>query len=303
VDGLRSFVLLLMDSQISLEELVTPTPVQNLYNLFGELVLLHRYFMAIDRMSFLDLERDKCANRLRSFLFPFNESMQIVLREMGSALRFARDYYTDNREELGGDDLINVQTEQDVQMFLDGISRRNQIDYSSLLLDSLEEAIPVLKDQALPLLPEIERELKEFVKNYQERHDATQKRAQSWVPSAVQNLVWGSLEPTTRDISKIKDLPEQLENGIRYLKKLPKFLEDLKDHLQRMTSLTRADYENLGYSSIEGFKRLYANRVQCSSLLSRMSMEAGSFSLAFIRGKLFKLDEDMTYSSKFCKDV
>jgi hypothetical protein len=299
-----------MDSQISLEELVTSAPVQNLYDSYFELIFFYGHFMDIASVL-KDLKTDESANRLRNLFMPFDESMLTVVREMDNALSRAGRYYTGDREKLGND-LINVKTEQDVQLILDEITRGRQIYYGSFLLEPLEEAIPMLKDLALPLLPEIEIELKDFVERYRERYEATQQRAQSWVPTAVQNLVWGSLEPTTEDISKIEALPEHLEDGIRYLQKLPKFLEDLKDHLQRMMSLSRTDYETLGYSSIEGLKRLYANRAQCSSLFRGMSNSAGNLSLPFIwvkgfeldiDGKGFKGDKDITSSSKFRKDI
>jgi hypothetical protein len=301
-----------MVSQISLEELVTSTPVQNLDNLYSELTLFHRHFMYIDSVL-RDLKKDKCANRLQSLFMPFNESMDTVLCEMHYTLRRAGRYYADDHERLGGQDLINVKTEQDVRLLLDEITRGKQIYHGSFLLKSLEEAIPMLKDLALPSLPEIEMELKDFVERYRERYDATQQSAQSWVPTAVQNLVWGSFEPTTEDISKIEALPEHFENVTRYLQKIPKFLEDLRDHLQRMMSLSRTDYETLGYSSVEGFKRLYANRAQCSYLFRGMSNSAGNLVLPFIWGKGIKWgkyitsrskwDKDITPSSKFRKDI
>jgi hypothetical protein len=131
----------------------------------------------------------------------------------------------------------------------------------------------------------------------------TRQRAQSWIPFALQNLVWGSLEPATEDISKIEALPGKLENGIRYLQKLPNFLEDLKDHLERMTSLTRADYESLGYSSVEDFKHLYTNRSRSSSLLFSMYRRTFTLSFSFITREGSKLDKDTSFGTNSRKYV
>jgi hypothetical protein len=291
-----------MDSQISLEELATAVPVQNLYDLFDELFLFRQHLISITLMLFVTLKRDKCANRLKGLFLPFNEYMLIVTREMQSALTNAEWYYVHGREEVG-EDLTKVTTEHHVQALLDTISRRNRILYGERIIASLEEAIPILKDHALPLLPHIERELKIFVKGYQERYHMAQERAQSWIPFAIHDLVWGSPEPTIRDISKIEDLPEQLENGIQHMRKLPKFLEDLKDHFQRMTSLTRTDYESLGYSSTEGFKCLYVNRVRCASLFSNMGLRALELPSPFNIMEKSEEDGDVGFGSNFHKDT
>jgi hypothetical protein len=297
---LASYIPLLIDLQISPEELVTSVPVQNLYDLFDELYRFRQHFISITLMLFMHLKSDRRANRLKDLFLPFNEYMLIVTREMQGALANAEYYYAHGREEIG-EDLAKITTEQQVKALLDIISRRNRIFYGERVIASLEEAIPVLNDHALPLLPDIERELKVFVEDYQERHHVTQKRAQLWIPLAVHDIIWGSPEPTTRDISKIEVLPEQLDNGIQYLRKLLKFLEDLKNHFRRMTNITRTDYESLGYSSTEGFKCLYVNRVRCSSLFSNMGLRALELSSPFIITEDSKRDGDAGSGPNFHK--
>jgi hypothetical protein len=291
-----------MDSQVLLEELVTPIPVQKLRNKFDESIRFGQYFTSITAMMFIYLREDKCGNRLRNTLLPFDGHLCLAMQEMQRALDYATSYYAHIRE-TGEEDLTNTLTEQHVQMFLDKISRKNQIIYGQVILASLEEAIPILRDQALPLLPEIEIELEDFVKGYRERDDMAQKRAESWIPFGVQDFIWGSLEPTTKDVSEIAILRLYLERGTLYLQKLLKFLEDLKDHFQRMTSLTRADYEVLGYSSIEESRRLHANRLRCSSLFLEMSIMDPDLSIPFAIAKDYKLGQDIIPNQSFCKDI
>ncbi|PVF97014.1 hypothetical protein CPB86DRAFT_761024 [Serendipita vermifera] len=279
----------MFDTTIPPEELVTSTPVQNLYNEFIELLPFGPHFMSISVMMFINLEHDKCGNTLRSALLPLHGYMYTVIQEMTSALSSAASYYSPRREEREA--LEKVLTKDHIRKFLDDISRMNQIYYGQRMLAALEEAIPILRDQALPLLSGIELDLHSFVKDYKERHYSSQKRSDSWLPFAVQDLVWGSLEPTTQDLSGIEALPQQLNDGIQRLQKLPGFLENVKDHFQRLMALTRTDFESLGYSSPEEFKSLHATRLRCSSLFFDMARISGNLLLPFALSSRFRSEE------------
>ncbi|PVG00510.1 hypothetical protein CPB86DRAFT_824306 [Serendipita vermifera] len=285
----------MVDTAIALEELVTSIPVQKLYNEFHELSHFYQYFITITTMMFIKLKDDKCGNRLRSLLFAFNRYMHIVINEIDDALMDARGYYVDGPEEREA--LAKINTKDDVQSFLDAISRKKSAVYGQEIIAALEEAVPILKDNAFPLLEDIKMELQSYVKNYQERRSLSQRRSQSWLPFAVQDLVWGGLEEITRDVSGIEVLPETLNNGIQYLQRIPNFVENLKHHFQLMMTITQTDYESLGYSSLEGFKRLHENRLQCSSLLLDMARTGSDLPEPFAMTRNFELDDDVLPSS------
>ncbi|CAG8586096.1 4799_t:CDS:2 [Acaulospora colombiana] len=117
--------------------------------------------MSINTM-FADLQREKCASRLRNILFSFNEYMFIVIDGIDHALGTAGMYYV-----YGSEPIETIMTE------------------GQMILDALEEAIPILKDHALPFLPETQKELEFYIRDYRERYHRSQRRSQSWVPFAV----------------------------------------------------------------------------------------------------------------------
>lgn len=288
-------IQLLIDLQLASKEIVTSIPVQNLYDEFNELSHFYQYFMSITTTIYIKLKDDKCGNRLRGLLFAFNRYMHIVLNETDDALIGARGYYVDGPEEREA--LAKITTKADVRSFLDLISRKKATVYGQRIIAALEEAISILRDHALPLLEDIKMELQSYVKNYQERRSLSQRRSQSWLPLAVQDLVWGGLEEITQDITGIEVLPETLNNGIQYLQRIPNFVENLKRHFQLMMAITRTDYESLGYSSVEGFKRLHENRLQCSSLLLDMARTGSDLVEPFVMARDFELGDDVLPSS------
>lgn len=292
----------MLDTAIALEELVTSNPLQRFYNEFKELSSLGRSFSSLTGVMFWKLENDKLGNRLRDRLSTFNRYILASLDEVDKALLNARWFYIDKLEEKEG--LTKVVTNEQVQYFLDIIARRNSAIFGPKIVAALEEAIPILKDQALPILPDIKAELESCIMNYQERRNLSQKRSQSWLPFAVQDLVWGSLElpiqrfdPTTEHLPDIEALPQRLNHGIHHLQMLPNLLEKLNNHFKQLIAVTRTDYESLGYSSPEGFKALYSNRLRCSSLLLDIYRLTFNLTTPFAITSDFNVDKDTTSSS------
>ncbi|PVG03110.1 hypothetical protein CPB86DRAFT_426979 [Serendipita vermifera] len=286
----------------SIRELVTSTPVQRLHAKSLRLSELGPAFMNIDFSLHLDMERDNHADKLRSLLLPFNWYMNFVTCKladvMDNAIIFYGEPYIENREKTP----VKEFREQSVRVSFDVILREARI-YGQEIVAALEEAIPALKDHALSLLPEIEKELGAYVDGYKDRYYITERRSRSWVPFAIQDFIWGSVEPATKDISQIEILPDELSRGITHLQELPEFLEDLRHHFTHLTSLTREDYVSLGYLSAEGFTRLCTDRRRCCYFFLEMSDVVRSFSMPSGGGKDFKTKKDIDPDSPSHKNI
>lgn len=276
----------------SLQRLNTSAPVQSLHDQFLKFLNIAPTFRIIHFTLNESLKEDECANKLRSRLLDFEWYMEAVTCKMLSAMRNAKEYYCDTITETETG-LLKITFPKEIipSTFRESIQTIWMEECAQGTIAALEEAIPILTDHALPLLPEIERELKAYIDAYKERYYMTQKRAQSWVPSALQDLMWGSIEPATEDPSQIEILPERLYSTVTQLERLPKFLEELRDHFKRLAILTRTEYESLGYFSTEAIARLYAERSRCLSLFMEMVMLGAELHKPFTRVRGFKIDK------------
>ncbi|PVF91928.1 hypothetical protein CPB86DRAFT_259664 [Serendipita vermifera] len=277
----------------SLEGLATSAPVQSLHDRLLELSDIGPNFMAIHLTLRIHsmMKEDECANVLRSRLLGFGWYMEAAMYKVLFAMPNAIEYYRDTIPRTKRGNPKNTLPKKVVPAaFRKNIQTSYMEECAQEAIAALEEAIVILKDHALPLLPKIERELNSYVDTYKERYHITQKRSQSWVPSALQDLMWGSIEPATKDPSQVEVLSERLDRGITRLQRLPQFLGDLKEHFQRLAILTRTEYEVLGYLSTEGIARLYVERRRCSSLFMEKNLVAGKLYKSFARVPWSRMD-------------
>lgn len=122
----------------------------------------------------------------------------------------------------------------------------------------------------LPRRPDIEEALRKYVDEYDYRHYTMQERSQSWIPSFLQDIIWGANDPTTWNISEVTVLPHDFNEGAKNLKKLPELLDRTQAHFKQLGELDMNRVDSLGYSTIQDLHRLYRDRLRCHSLLRIM---------------------------------
>jgi hypothetical protein len=89
-------------------------------------------------------------------------------------------------------------------------SRRREDNYSIKVVDIWDRAVLVVEDlksiaasqlireKALPLLPDLTEMLCAYVDEYSTRTYLMEERAKSWIPSLAQDMIWGRNDRPTR---------------------------------------------------------------------------------------------------------
>ncbi|CAG8768775.1 674_t:CDS:2, partial [Acaulospora colombiana] len=174
-------------------------------------------------------------SNLRSCFMHMDDMFYVSMKGDDHAIRYAIVYYDEPymgpKEETP---IKEIREQQSVQIPFDAIFEKMSVTCGQLTIAALDEAIPALKDHTLTLLPEVQRELVEYVDGYEARYYTTQRRYQSWVPLSIQDFIWGSVEPAPEDISCMKSLLEEFDGSIQYLQRLPIILEELRDHFKSL---------------------------------------------------------------------
>jgi hypothetical protein len=230
------------------------------------------------------LKRDPNAAALRGFLVAFNAQMRKVTSHLDSAVSSARFYYTHNHEEFAGRDLVPEITEAHVQKLLDPNFQGYAIRYARGASLEFQAAAKALRENALPHLPSLSKELDSFVGDFCDRYHKLQERATSWVPSILWDIAQGSVSPTTLNIAEVELLPQDIRTVGALLDQFPPLLDEMSIHFLRLSELTPAELESNGYSTMTDLKHLYSTRMECAKLLREIDNSTDSMSLAFVTG-------------------
>jgi hypothetical protein len=227
------------------------------------------------------LSEDQHANELRALLEPFNQHAFRAAGNLGSGIMRGRWFYVHDDAELKDSTIPDIITNEKAQILLDSESQRNARKFAMEAAAQLESASRLLVREVLPHLPGIEKSLKEYVDEYNYRHYTMQERSQSWIPSALQDIIWGTNDPTTWNILEVSVLPEDFDAGAKNLRKLPELLDRMQAHFKQLGELDMSQVGSLGYSTIHDLHRLYQDRLQCHSLLRIMYDRWDATTLAF----------------------
>ena len=216
------------------------------------------------------LAEDTHADKLRALLEPFNLHAFEVANDFHEALKRGQWFYVHDKEEWKDPNISEIITDEKAQKLLDpefqSIARERAMD----AVAELESASQLLVREVLPRLPDIEKALKEYVDEYNYRHYIMQERSQSWIPSLLQDIIWGVNDPTTWNISEVTVLPDDFDAGAKNLKKLPDLFDRMRAHFKQLSELDINRVGLLGYTTIEDLHRLYRDRLQCHCLLRIM---------------------------------
>jgi hypothetical protein len=216
------------------------------------------------------LSEDKHANELRALLEPFNQHAFRAAGNLGSGIMRGRWFYVHDDTELKDSNIPDIITDEKAQILLDPEFQRNAREFAMGAAALLESASQLLVREVLPRLPGIEKSLKEYVDEYNYRHYTMQERDQSWIPSVLQDIMWGTNDPTTWNISEVRELPDDFDTGAKNLKKLPELLDRMRAHFKQLSELELDQVGSLGHSTIHDLHRLYRDRLQCQALLGIM---------------------------------
>lgn len=227
-------------------------------------------FGSINRTICTFLEEDWRADELRALLEPFNRHAFQFAGDFAHILGMGRTFYTHSNEEYQHPNIPTITTKEQVQILVDPQFQRRAVYLAQQIVSLLESASNLLKEQILPHLPGIEYALREYVEEYCERNRIMEERSQSWIPSIVQDIIWGPNDPTTWDISEVEILPQDFDKGTNNLKKLPDFLNRLQAHFLQLSDPEAVRVAAQSYTGGQDLHQLYRQRLECAALFLEM---------------------------------
>jgi hypothetical protein len=192
-----------------------------------------------------------------------------------------RSFYVYDEAEFKARNIPDIIDDEKAQRLLDPKFQSNRKECASYAAMKLECARQALVQDVLPRLPDIGKALTEYVDGYSHRHCIMQERSRSWIPSGLQDIIWGVNDPTTRNISEVAVLPDDFDAGATNLKKLPEFLDRMQAHFEQLGELDMSQVGSLGYTTTQDLHRLYRDRLQCHSLLRSLHDHWDPVLLAF----------------------
>jgi hypothetical protein len=245
-----------------------PEPVAAIYDEYLKLALLTDHIFSMNMTIYVSLKRDRHAKKVRAAFWPFIQYMDLAMRtEFGKGLSLARDFYTNDKLNPSP---IPIELEEPALIFQDAEFQARLIDYAHRASSHFGTAAQIIREKVLPLLPYLTEELRTFVDECLTLKRITEARAKSWIPSRVQDLVWGKNEEITCNISDIEVLLEDIQVGETFLRKIPAILESLSTHFLQLSKLKRRDLDAMGYPSLWALRSLLEDRTACLNLFGGM---------------------------------
>jgi hypothetical protein len=242
--------------------------VAAIYDEYSRLALLANHFLSINTTIYVYLKQDCYAEKIRAAFWPFNQHMDLAMGvEFGTGLLLARDFYTNDKWDPSR---VPVKPKEPALIFPDAEFQARLIDYAHRASSHFGTAAQIIREKVLPLFPDLTGELRTFVDKYSTQKRITEARAKSWIPSRVQDLVWGKKKKTTWNISDIEVLLEDIRVGEAFVHKLPAILESLSTHFLQLSELTGRDLDVMEYSSLYALHSLLKDRSACLNLFSDM---------------------------------
>jgi hypothetical protein len=249
---------------------LTPEPIQQFHLEFIRIsTLFYNLFFINETIGEL-LEDDNGADRLRSFLRPFNNHMFNVNFAFSETLLRARFYYAHTHEEIEGKSAPEKITPLQAQRLLDPAFQKTRIKDARCALTQLDIAIRGIQEDCLHRLPKIGQELNLFISEYAVRHRIMQERSQSWLPSIALDAIWGKHDPPTLSLEEVQGLLKNFQLGSKGLRQLIPLFVRMRAHLSRLSELDPTQMNVLGYTTVDDLVRLYRDRLTCHNILRDM---------------------------------
>ena len=248
--------------------LLTPAPIESLKRDLDYISDLGPHFYVINMAIRRRLEDDTNADQLRATLMQFNTPMYAASMEMEESFFTAGIFYTHGWPD--GEGLV-MSTEEGISRLLDPRFQADSIEYACEAESHATEAARIVRNDVLPQLSPLEKDLQDYVDDYFRRMAMAEERKQSWIPSFLHNPLFGALDPTPWDPTQVKELPQRLAIANSLLRQLPAFLDNWALHFRRLSELDSQKIYELGYRSHEDLVRLYQDRVSTTSTLNHVN--------------------------------
>lgn len=250
--------------------ILTPSSIQPLRDEFANILVFGSNFSFINTTVCGFLEKDQHAAELRSILEPFNGHMYVACFEFSEVMSYLRHFYVHNSDEFLSEKLPDSITEEQATIFFTPAFRTRCAEFLESALSSLQNVVQIMENEIIPRLPFLEKALDDYVEECIERDEIEQERSQSWIPTMIQDVLWGKNDALRWNISEIKALPNDLVVGGGVLRKLPEFLGRLRGLILQLSQLDSNRLAQLGYTTTDDLRRLYMDRLICHRILDEM---------------------------------
>jgi hypothetical protein len=248
-----------------------PAPVRSLANELDRLSVLGPHFYTLNMGVRYELVDDPHAGDLRATVKKFNMPMDAATEEMQLSFISAQRFYIHNSSEL-------IPTEEGPGAITkEMVSKLLEPDFqANLVISAIEaatraaKAAKIIREKVIPFMPQLEEDLEDYVEDYESRVMAIQERQKSWVPSVVQDVLWGSIVSTPWSLEEVQKLPRSVSEANNLLRQLPAFLDNLELHCRRLSELDSQQIFDQGYTNVNDLTRLYKDRLLCNQALDHM---------------------------------
>jgi hypothetical protein len=248
-----------------------PAPVRSLADELDRLSFLGPHFYTLNTGVRYELVDDPHADDLRTTVKKFSILMDAVMEEMRDSFHSARRFYIHNSSErIPTKEGPGAITKEMVSKLLEPYFQANMVKYANDAATRAAKAAKIIREKVIPFMPELEEDLEDYVEDYESRVTAIQERQKSWVPSVVQDVLWGSIVSTPWSLEEVQKLPKCVSEANNLLRQLPAFLDNLELHFRRLSELDSKQISDLGYTNINELTRLYKDRLLCNQVLAHM---------------------------------
>lgn len=216
-------------------------------------------------------QEDKNVQNLWNTLATFNEIIYEALDEIRDLFKVARRYYIHTPEELASTDfdILNSVT-MDKVTILD--TDQCYVELSKSALEAkfhAERAARLLREDALPIIQKLEKQLSSLVFIYATRRQPA--RSRSWAPVTEKgDAASESGGQVQEGITQIAELSNVVSRGADGLRRLSHFLDHMGHHFRDVSYLRLRDLHSFGFATFIDFRRLYLDRLVCSFKLLEM---------------------------------
>ncbi|CCA71263.1 hypothetical protein PIIN_05202 [Serendipita indica DSM 11827] len=241
----------------------------------------------IDEVVFESLRNDQHADGLRGSLKAFDRFGHIFLSQLDEALSCATSFYTSLSRTSSIQTFTRMETNAQSRYVLELFNSRNQRLLAKKTVTALELAQRLVQTQVFPLLPALRKRIETYSNEFKGRCNATRERERSWLPIAIQDLIWDKPQSVqSRKLADVELLFSDFETSYRLLHLFPILCERLSAHFVHISGLNSDQLEGVD-TSIEGdLLQLYINREEARMLLQRMYQMMAPMERAFRRGSL-----------------
>jgi hypothetical protein len=258
--------------------LLTPAPVQALKTELDPISDLGPHLYAIFTGVRLDLEEDPHADRLRETLVRFNTPMSSASYKIGACLIRGIIFY-DHKEATGNTPMPI--TQKSVRRLLEPDFQARVIQFARQAMLDAAAAAKTIREEGLPQLPQVRKDLEDYVSDYVTRDALKREREKSRVPSFLWNAIEGKIDETPWEIGEVQQFPQRFAIASDLIRRLPSFLDNLELHFRRLTEISSQEMVEHGYTTFDDLVRLYRDRVLCSFIFSEMQFNWFSAHRAF----------------------